>query len=264
VLLVSIAATRAGFAVTVDDFDARSFTDSGGMTLPYRLFAPRDVDPARRYPLVVFLHGNGQRGEDNRRHVMEGALLWARPEHQATHPAFVLAPQAPGNDGWGRPEGYADYPPSSPIGALLELLDKVERELPIDPDRIYLTGMSAGGHGSLRAMRLQPHRFAAAILVCPAGEPGRYPDIPPAEEGLGVVVGIEHVPMWFFHGTADDVVPISLTRERVAALRAAGGSPRLTEYEGVKHDAWVRAYADPDIVEWLFSQRRARPESPSQ
>jgi predicted peptidase len=168
----------------------------------------------------------------------------------------VLAPQCPAGDGWGRPAGLAGYPDGSPLEALFELLDDVERRFPIDPDRRHITGMSGGGWGALRALSQQPLRFAAAILVCPAGEPSRHPDLPPRENGLGVVAGIQHLPLWFFHGTDDPVVPIALTRERVAALRRAGGTPRLTEYEGVKHDAWTRAYAEPEIVEWLFGQHR--------
>jgi predicted peptidase len=116
--------------------------------------------------------------------------------------------------------------------------------------------MSGGGLGALRALSYQPERFAAAILVCPAGVPGNHPDVPASEYGVGVVAGIERTPLWFFHGTDDPVVPIALTRERIAALRRAGGAPRLTEYEGVEHDAWTRAYAEPEIVEWLFGHRR--------
>jgi predicted peptidase len=242
--------------VEVDDFEAGVFTDSKGLTLRYRLFVPRDYDASRRYPLVTFLLGNGDRGEDNRRQVREGATVWAHPENQERHPAFVLAPQCPSNDGWGRPEGLAGYPASSPLGALLELLDDLERRFSIDLDRRYITGMSGGGWGTLRALAAQPRRFAAAILVCPAGEPGKHAGMPDDQQGVRLVEGLEHLPLWFFHGTEDDVVPIALTRARVEALRRAGGDSRLTEYPGVKHDAWVRAYAEPEIVEWLFGHRR--------
>jgi predicted peptidase len=222
------------------------------------LFVPRDYDPssASRFPLVVFLHGNGDQGSDNRRQVRDGALVWAQLDNQWRHPAFVLAPQCPEGDGWGRPAGLAGYPSGSPLDALFALLDDVERRYPIDLDRRYITGMSGGGLGSLRALSHQPERFAAAILVCPAGVPGNHADIPASEQGVGVVAGIERIPLWFFHGTDDPIVPIALTRERVAALRRAGGTPRVTEYEGVKHDAWTRAYSDREIVEWLFGHHR--------
>ena len=186
----------------------------------------------------------------------EGALVWAEPGNQERHPAFVLAPQCPADDGWGRPAGLAGYPAGSPLDALFALLDEVERRYRIDPARRYITGMSGGGLGTLRALSREPDRFAASILVCPAGVPGNHAAIPERDQGVGVVAGIERVPLWFFHGTDDPVVPISLTRERVAALRQAGGAPRLTEYPGVKHDAWVKAYAEPEIVDWLFGHHR--------
>jgi len=254
-LLSSVAVAE----VTVEDFEAGVFTDSRGTTMHYRLFVPRGYDqpsPAH-YPLIVFLHGNGDQGSDNRRQVREGARVWVEPDNQERHPAFVLAPQCPAGDGWGRPSGLAGYPAGSPLEALFELLDDIERRYRIDTDRRYITGMSGGGWGTLRALSHQPRRFAAAILVCPAGEPARNPEVPLRENGVGVVAGIESIPLWFFHGTDDPVVPISLTRDRVAALRRAGGTPRLTEYPGVEHDAWVRAYAEPDIVDWLFAQERA-------
>jgi predicted peptidase len=116
--------------------------------------------------------------------------------------------------------------------------------------------MSGGGWGTLRALSHQPERFAAAILVCPAGVPANNPEVPAHEIGVGLVAGLEHLPLWFFHGIDDPVVPVSLTRDRVAALRRAGGNPRLTEYPAVKHDAWLKAYGEPEIVEWLFEHRR--------
>ena len=253
-LLSSLAAAE----VTVEDFEAGVFTDSKGTTIHYRLFVPRGYEASSpaTHPLVVFLHGNGDQGSDNRSQVREGARVWAEPANQQRHPAFVLAPQCPADDGWGRPVGLAGYPAGSPLEALFALLDEVEGRYRIDPGRRYITGMSGGGWGTLRALSHQPQRFAAAILVCPAGEPSRNPEVPSRENGVGVVAGIESIPLWFFHGTDDPVVPIALTRDRVAALRRAGGSPRLTEYPGVKHDAWVKAYAEPAIVDWLFGHRR--------
>jgi predicted peptidase len=257
IVLLLLSSTSAA-EVTVEEFEVGVFTDSKGTIMNYRLFVPRgyDASSATLYPLVTFLHGNGSQGSDNRKQVREGARVWAEPANQERYPAFVLAPQCPGNDGWGRPAGLAGYPAGSPLEALFELLDDVERRYRIDRDRRYITGMSGGGWGSLRALSHQPQRFAAAILVCPGGEPAKNPDVPARENGVGVIAGLERVPLWFFHGTDDPVVPISLTRERVAALRQAGGSPRSTEYPGVKHDAWVKAYAETEIVDWLFAQRR--------
>ena len=258
VIVATLVGSPAAGQVTAEDFRPGVFTDSKGTTLRFRLLEPRGYDPeaSTRYPLVTFLHGNGDQGSDNRSQVREGARLWAEPAVQERHPAFVLAPQCPANDGWGRPEGLAGYPVGTPLGALFELLDELERRLPIDPDRRYITGMSGGGWGTLRALSHQPDRFAAAILVCPAGVPANHPEVPARETGVGVVEGLERLPLWFFHGVDDPLVPVSLTRDRVAARRRAGGDPRLTEDPGVKHDAWLAAYAEPAIVDWLFEQRR--------
>ena len=256
----TIAAPNPPVPVSVDDFNAGVFTDSKGTTLRYRLFEPRGYDPAGadRYPLVTFLHGNGDQGSDNRRQVREGARVWAEPANQKLHPAFVVAPQCPAEDGWGvRRASPATLPAprSTRSSSCSTISSGASRSIPIGATS---PACRAAGWGTLRALSHQPERFAAAILVCPAGEPAKNPEVPARENGVGVVAGIEKLPLWFFHGTDDPIVPISLTRDRVAALRQAGGDPRLTEYPGVKHDAWVKAYAEPAIVDWLFAQRRSR------
>ena len=248
-VLALLLASPAAAEVVVDDFEARAFTDSRGLSLGYRLFVPDDYDAARSYPLVLFLHGSGNRGSDNRRQIVLGAKLWAEPRNQALEAAFVLAPQCPADDGWGRPEGMTGYGPSSPIAALVEILDALEREWSLDSSRLYVAGQSGGGWGALRLLSRQPQRFAAAILVCPAGEPA-------GEKAIDLVEGLGHLPLWFFHGSDDPVVPIELTHRRLEVLRAVGGRPRFSEYPEVKHDAWTRAFSEPEIVEWLYAQSR--------
>ncbi len=244
-----LAAHGVSAQVEVDDFEARSFTDSRDGTLVFRLFVPRDYDAAKSYPIVTFLHGSSRRGEDNRRQIILGAKVWAEPASQAKNPAFVLAPQCPSDDGWGRPEGMTGYGPSTPVRTVSEILDALEEEFSIDPDRMYITGQSGGGWGTLRVLGLQPHRFAAGILVCPAGAGS-------SGEGLDLVAPLTHLPLWFFHGTADRIVPFDLTVRRVDALRQAGAKPLFTEYPGVKHDAWTLAYREKGLVDWLFAQQR--------
>jgi len=248
-LLILAASLAMAEAVRVEDFEGGVFTDSGGLTLHFRLFVPADYDDSRPYPLVVFLHGRGNRGSDNRRQVLLGAKLWAEPPTQTRQQTFVLAPQCPADDGWGRPEGMAGYGASSPINALVELLDALEEEWNLDPERLYVSGQSGGGWGALLLLSKQPERFAASLLICPAGEPA-------GDAAVTLVESLAHLPLWFFHGTDDPVVPIELTRRRVEALRALGGRPRFSEYPGVKHDAWTRAFSEPGIVEWLYAQTR--------
>jgi len=230
-----------------------------GETMPYRLFTPERLAPGRTYPLVVFLHGAGGSGTDNRKQLeganMFGALSWTLPENQARHPAFVLAPQSDVN--WPCvvvEKGKTARRPSDlrwcPAGVLgqgaahaFEIIDTLVSTLPIDKDRIYLTGHSMGGAGTWHMIAHRPAFFAAAVPVC------GHPD--PA-----TAVTVARVPIWNFHGEADDVEPVATSRQMIEALRRAGGQPRHTEYPGVGHNVFLWAYTEPALAEWLFAQKR--------
>jgi predicted peptidase len=231
-----------------------------GETMPYRLFTPKRLAPGRTYPLVVFLHGAGGSGTDNRKQLEGanafGALSWTLPENQARHPAFVLAPQSDVN--WACvvvEKGKAARRPSDlkwcPTGVLgqgarlaLEIVDALVGKLPIDRDRIYVTGHSMGGAGTWHMIAQRPGFFAAAVPVC------GHPD-------LATVPTVARVPIWNFHGDADDVEPVQTSRRMIEALRKAGAYPRYTEYPGVGHDVFMWAYTEPALVEWLFARSRS-------
>jgi predicted peptidase len=244
-----LAAPVLLFGGRVEDFQARSFTDSRGKTLVYRLHVPKDYDASKSYPIVTFLHGSDRKGSDNRQQMgTQGATVWARPDIQKEHPCFVFVPQCPRGDGWRVREGDA-----ARISALLtveEIWDTLEKEFSIDSDRRYLTGQSGGGGGVWLAMMRNPDRFAAAAIVC-AGITFS------SEEMQDIASRLKDMPLWLFHGSADQLVPVSRTRDKVAAMRAAGGSPRYCEYAGVRHNSWERAFAEPDLPAWLFSQSRS-------
>ncbi len=231
-----------------------------GETMPYRLSTPERLVPGRAYPLVVFLHGAGGSGSDNRRQLeganMFGALSWTLPENQARHPAFVLAPQSDVN--WAcvvveegkiarRPSDLEWCPPGilGPGARLaFEIIDALVEKLPVDRDRIYVTGHSMGGAGTWHMIAHRPGFFAAAVPVC------GHPDLATAPTVAGV-------PIWNFHGKADDVEPVGTSRRMIEALRKAGGHPRHTEYTGVGHNVFMWAYTEPALVEWLFAQKRS-------
>jgi poly(3-hydroxybutyrate) depolymerase len=233
-----------------------------GEEMPYRLFSPARLQPGRTYPLVVFLHGAGGSGTDNRKQLeganMFGALSWALPERQARHPAFVLAPQSDVN--WacvivekGKPArrpADLEWCPTGVLGpgarVALEIVDSLLQRLPIDRDRIYVTGHSMGGAGTWHMIAHRPGFFAAAVPVC------GHPD----KATAGAVAG---VPIWNFHGEKDDVEPVETSRRMIEALRKAGGHPRHTEYPGVGHNVFLWAYTEPALVEWVFAQRRENP-----
>jgi predicted peptidase len=219
--------------------------------IPYRLFVPAGYSEGRHYPLIVFLHGSGSNGTDNLRQLTPsvGALLGRA---QTIEPAFVLVPQAPEGDKWvSRSVGppFRNYQqkdrPQSPAAQLvLAGIDELQAKYTIDPDRIYLTGASAGGAGTWDLItRNGIGRFAAAIPVTGANDPSR-------------AAVIARLPIWAFHGADDDVSPAENTREMVDRLRALGSPVKYTEYPGVGHDSWGPAYAEPELFPWLFAQRR--------
>jgi predicted esterase len=185
-----------------------------------------------RYPLVLFLHGKGERG-DNLVQIKESALP-SRLEYDAKFreqfPAIVVAPQCPANEWWSTDE-------------LAMLLDEVQTRYRVDPDRLYVTGMSMGGYGTWALASAFPDRFAAIVPVCGGGD-------------LAEVDHLLHLPIWAFHGNKDDVVPIDESQKMVTALQSVGGDVRFTVYPDSGHDAWTDTYANPEVYTWLFSHKR--------
>ena len=233
-----------------DDYEAREFS-AGSAKLNYRLLQPANLEAGKKYPLVVFLHGAGERGDDNKAQLKHGAPAFAKPDVREKFPCFVFAPQCPKDQTWSAVKGWTDAEsfqdePKPAMKLVLGALDALTKEFAIDPDRIYVTGLSMGGYGSWDLISRQPEKFAAAIPVCGGGD----------KDKAAVAKG---VPVWAFHGLADDVVSPARSQEMVTALRAAGGSAVLTEYPGVAHDSWTFAYSEPNLLPWLFAQRRGEP-----
>lgn len=198
--------------------------------LPALLYPPADFRPdqPQRWPLVLFLHGSGERGTDLARLRSQG--LPPLLDAGLSLPAYVLAPQCP-EGAWWNPAQLAD------------LLDTVEAAYPIDPQRLSVTGLSMGGYGSWALALEQPHRFSALAPICGGGDPGRAAEI-------------AHLPQGVFHGARDEVVPLAESERMVAALHAAGADVRFTVYPEAGHDAWTPAYREPDLLPWLIGQRR--------
>jgi poly(3-hydroxybutyrate) depolymerase len=421
-----LALSPLSLAATLDDFEPRQYKDADGYTLNYRLYKPKNYDPSKPYPLILFLHGAGERGNNNTAQVRD-ALHWAKDSVQTEHPAFVLAPQCPatrnafqlygtakdfdpshntyaqaapgewktyrihlaalptgpkrflslinaapvrrpgarpatpatpattpaaarvalipatatvapscefrhvrvyeegggvtaprvdlrkldftrrqGNgkltvsddgttvslDGdlrakapfaytvtpksilefefrataqglahaisldeddffdyrwanmdWAAKSGSAAKDPSTPTRLALAALEGLRKEFNLDPKRLYLTGLSMGGYGTWDVLARHPTLFAAAVPVCGGADESTAP-------------AIKDLPIWCFHGGADKTVPPERSRNMIAALKAAGGNPKYTEYEGVGHNSWDKAYAEPDLPKWLFAQHR--------
>ena len=247
----------------VERYEARVFEDASGLRLPYRLFRPAGYDPSKRYPLVVYLHGGAGAGTDNRKHLAGGnaraLTAFVGDAVQAEHPAFVLAPQTSrgGDEGgwggfdrpiraeWDRTKVFVKYLPDlddEPIDAVVRLIATLEREFSLDSARFYVTGQSRGGYGTWGIVSRYPDLFAAAAPLCGGGDPS--------------VAARIRTPIWAFHGDADETVAVEQSRAMIAALRAAGRSPRFTEYPGAGHGISGLVYADRDLIDWLFSRRK--------
>ncbi len=230
-------------------FEAR--THKSDFVMPFRLFRP---EGSGKRPLVVYLHGSGGLGDDNTKQMglgnIFGTRLWALSENQKRLPCYVVAPQT--DRGWIR---YAPPSPgdsiAKPIAGLgdgarlvFEIVDRLCRELPIDEGRIYITGQSMGGGGVWHMTAQRPRFFAAAVICC-------------GNATLERPVDSLTTPIWSFHGDSDGTVPVSMSRDRIAAIRKAGGHPLYTEYRGVEHNVWQWAYTEPALLPWVFSKHRS-------
>jgi predicted peptidase len=226
----------------VQGFIAGSYRSPSGEAMPYRLFVPRDYDAARKYPIVLWLHGAAGRGTDNISQLSggnsAGSHFWTTPENQAKYHAFVLAPQVDVRKGWARP--HADTPPVA-VRLALRILDQIEKQYSIDRAREYVVGQSMGGEGVWAALSTAPLRFAAAMALCAYGDASMIPRV-------------AKVPVWIFQGDEDPLVPVTRAREWVAELRKAGGSPKYSEYPSIGHSVWDVAFSEPGLAAWLFSQ----------
>lgn len=203
----------------------------GKAALAYLLYLPKDYgkEKDKKWPLVMFLHGSGERGDNVQKVAIHGP-----PKLAATtkdFPFILVSPQCPANSHW-RP---AD---------LSALLDEVSGKYGIDADRLYLTGLSLGGFGTFATAIAYPDKFAAIAPVCGGGNPEQANEI-------------KDVPTWVFHGDADTAVSVEKSKDMVEAMKAAGApEAKLTIYPGVGHDSWTQTYNDPKLYEWLLSHKR--------
>jgi predicted peptidase len=231
-----------------DRFAAAVFQDTAGNKLPYRVLAPAKLDPAAKYPLVIFLHGAGERGSDNKKQLVHGMNDFASDEIMAKYPAFVIAPQCPEGQKWVDIDWSAEShqmpaKPSEAMASVFDLIDSYLKTKPIDPKRIYITGLSMGGYGTWDAIQRRPELFAAAVPICGGGDPI-------------LAKQIQVVPIWAFHGDKDEAVKVERSRQMIEALKDVGAEPKYTEYKGVGHDSWTKTYKDPAVYEWMFAQRK--------
>lgn len=201
------------------------------VNLNYLLYLPPDYDHKTSWPLILFLHGRGERGDDLELVKKHG--IPKRLADGAHFPFIIVAPQCPAGSYW-----------TEELDALSALLDQVIDNYNVAVNRVYLTGLSMGGRGTWYLAGRCPQRFAAIAPICAGSHPWA------AQERLA------GVPAWVFHGAADPVVPVSESEKMVEYLKAAGGDVRLTVYPGIEHDSWTATYNNTELYEWFLSHSR--------
>lgn len=227
--------------------------DVAGVSYRYQVYVPHAYSTSQRWPVILFLHGAGERGTDGLFQTQVGIGAAIR-RNASSYPAIVVLPQVPRDSLWTGVPGKA----------AIAALDRTMSQFSTDPDRVYLTGLSMGGNGTWHLAYRYPDRFAAIAPICAFVTP--FPNMRgmpavPAEAGepfAALAKQLVRVPTWIFHGEADPVVPVAQSRQAMDAFRAAGGNVRYTELLGVDHNAWDPAYSSKQFQEWLFAQRRAR------
>jgi predicted peptidase len=244
-------------AMTANDllelFEPRSLRYTGGEfldeTFRYRLLKPRDTRQGEKYPLVLFLHGAGERGTDNTAQIKYLPSWMAADKNRHSYPCFLIAPQCRPQRLWVEtPRAFDSSAPRQAPGpqmqVVIDILNDVLAHYPVDQARLYLTGLSMGGYGSWDLGTRWAERWAAVAPICGGGDE-LYAD------------RLADVPVWAWHGEADDVVPVAKSRRMIEAIRAFGRAPKYTELPGVGHDIWTRAYTDPQgVLPWMFAQQK--------
>ncbi len=248
----------------LNESKACRYKGTNGATLPYRLFSPK-VTPGRKYPLLVFLHGAGERGTNNveqLRHLSALRLVYDKCAdgvwRQEARQAFVIFPQcAPSSQWvlvpWGEKTSRAKPEQPSPgMQNVHELVQKLKRELPIDAERLYVTGLSMGGYGTWDYLARWPAEVAAAIVVCGGAD----------DAGIAADPAVSRIPVRIYHGSVDAAVPVERGRSAFAAICTTNALATYVEYGKQGHGIWNRAYSEPGLGDWLFSRRKAPPAPP--
>jgi predicted peptidase len=230
-------------------FEKHVFT-TDHFKLPYRFYQPSIQESGKLYPLVLYLHGAGERGNDNELPLKNGVMNLVTPDRMVNYPCFILIPQCPVQYRWvdvdwslkshSMPEEI-----SISLFHAMSLMKKIISQYPVDTARLYVTGLSMGGFGTWDLICRYPDVFAAAVPVCGGGD-------------TTLASRLTSVPVWAFHGQKDKIVLPERSADMVNAINDKGGNARLTLYSTVAHNAWIMAYQDETMYRWLFSQTKQR------
>jgi len=223
-------------------------------TLPYRLLLPENYDPNKKYPLIIFLHGSGERGNDNEKQLTHGAALFLKKENRAKFPAIVVFPQCSQQSSWsnvkitgtGKDRAFeftADGAPTFPMQLVMELTRALFDKYSVQHKKVYVMGLSMGGMGTFELVNRMPRTFAAAIPICGGASTAIAPNL-------------KDVKWWVFHGGKDDVVLPRYSEEMVAAMKKNKVNVKFTLFPEANHNSWDATFEQPGLLTWLFAQKR--------
>ncbi len=243
------------FAQDLNLYEKKVYTSPSGQELPYRILFPENYNRSKKYPLVLLLHGGGERGNDNEKQLTHGAKLFLTEENRKNFQAIVIVPQCSMESYWAAAQIDRtttpftitfDYSKPEPVAlqASIALVQMVSKEEGVDKKRIYITGLSMGGMGTYEAVYRYPKLFAAAMPICGGGDVARYDK------------RVAKVPFRVFHGAVDAVVDVKESQKMVERLKTLKASVNYTEYPNVNHNSWENAFAEPDFLSWMFSKKR--------
>ena len=252
-IILAFFMLQVSFAQDKSLFTKEQFIKEGD-TLNYRMLLPENFDPKKEYPVLFFLHGAGERGNDNEAQLMHGSKLFLKPELRKDFPAIVIFPQCPKNDFWANiklgdaktKERYSFQKggiPEKAMNLLMGLLGKFKSEKFTDNDRFYVGGLSMGAMGTFELLRRKPKAFASAFAIC-------------GGDHIKNVKKYKKVPLWIFHGSKDTTVPILKSEIVVNELKRLNGNVEFSIYPEAGHNSWDAAFAEPDFLSWLFSFKK--------
>ncbi|MDC0116790.1 prolyl oligopeptidase family serine peptidase [Flavobacteriaceae bacterium] len=216
-------------------------------TLSYRILKPLNYNSNKQYPVHLFLHGAGERGNDNDSQLVHGGKLFLKKENREQYNSWVIFPQAQKNDWWGYKDPYKfDYnvKESKAMSLVVKLMDDFTQRKDVDPNKVFVSGLSMGGMGTFVILNLRPEMFAAATPICGDGDPSLVSNYS------------KKIPVWIFHGSDDTVVSPKKSLKMAKAIIENGGSPKITFYENVGHDSWNNAFAEKDFLKWIHSKSK--------
>lgn len=242
------------YAQDISAYEKQMFVQEGD-TLKYRILYPQNFVPSGKYPVILFLHGAGERGKDNEKQLIHGSTLFLSPDFRKSFQAVVIFPQCPRDNYWARVAvDRSELPfrfdfnykekPTAPLRMVMQLMDSVRSLDWSRNEQLYVAGLSMGGMGTFEILYRRPDLFAAAVPICGAGDPSLVDSY------------ADKVSVWVFHGAQDNVVLPSYSTEMVIALMKARADVKYTLYREANHNSWDSAFTEPGLLNWIFSKSK--------